>query len=427
MPMSPPTAPPPRVAVTGLGGYARHHHLTLLRMEKAGLCRVVATCDPSLEKILPTSADLNLASRGVAIFPSFAAMLDGVAGAADAVTIPTPIHEHAPMHRAAVERGLAVYLEKPPTLWWEELEAMIAADTRARRATEVGFNFITEPARAALKARLLAGEFGALRAAAFVGLWPRPAAYFQRNNWAGKIFRAGAPLPLLDSCVGNAMGHYVQNLLHWAGPAAGFATVLDVRASLYHAHAIEGPDTVFAEARTPEGVVLRIGATHACPPESESHGEYLFCARARLRYVTARECEIAWTDGRRETIDLRTQGDWQERNFRRFFDYLAGKHAAPVVSLRDCRPFVAWNDLIYAAAPGIASFAPELMDWQANGTIPAPRGLSAALRDFAENGRWPQENKNLTWAREPGRAHLSELPQAWAKIRALAGKTTVAS
>jgi predicted dehydrogenase len=519
------------VAVTGLGGYARHHHLKLQRLEAEGLCRVVATCDPSLGQMLPPSADLRLAARGVKTFSSFEAMLEGSATGLDAITLPTPIHTHAPMHRACVERGVPVYLEKPPTLWWEELETMIATDARAVRATEVGFNFITEPARAALKARLLAGEFGALRAAAFLGLWPRPAAYFKRNDWAGKIFRAGAPVPLLDSCVGNAMGHYVQNLLYWAGPGpagikedinrddmiaaitqtirdssakgggfgrdlhaeinpktgalqvwasfkvvdsiadpateillekarhytssakpgdlitkeidpallgriaaqtarrvimqrratpAGFATVLDVRSSLHRAHDIAGPDTVFAEGRTPDGVALRFAATHACPPESEGHAEYLFCEHAQLRYVTDRDCEIRWTDGRRETIDLRTQGDWQERNFRRYFDYLAGKHAAPVVSLRDCRPFVAWNDLIFAAARGISTFAREQMDYFSGGTIPAPRGLTAALRDFAETGRWPHESGDYIWAREPGRAHLADLPLALGKIRALA-------
>jgi len=418
-----PISLPPRLAVTGLGGYARHHHLTLQRLERAGLCRVVATCDPSLDKMLSLSEDLLLAERGVEVFPSFAAMLDGRAGAVDAITLPTPIHTHAPLHRACVERGVPVYLEKPPTLWWEELETMIAADARAVRPTEVGFNFITEPARAALQARLRAGEFGPLQCAAFLGLWPRAAAYFRRNDWAGKIFHAGSPVPLLDSCIGNAMGHYLQNLLHWAAPApAAFAPVLDVRASLHHAHAIAGPDTVFADARTPGGVTLRFAATHACPPESESHTEYLFCEHAQLRYVTDRDCEIRWTDGRREIIDLRTQGDWQERNFRRYFDYLAGKLAAPAVSLRDCRPFVAWNDLIYAATRGIAAFAPEQIEYFSDGTIPAPRGLPAALRDFAETGRWPHESHDYAWAREPGRAHLADLPLALTKIRALANE-----
>jgi len=414
------TSSPPRLAVTGLGGYARHHHLTLQRLETAGLCQVVATCDPSLDKLLPLSADLRLETRGVKVFTSFETMLEGIVGTVDAVTIPTPIHLHAPMHRACVERDLRVYLEKPPTLWWQELEAMIAVEELAPGATEVGFNFITEPARQALKARLLSGEFGRLRAASFWGRWPRPAAYFQRNHWAGKIFLPGSPVPLLDSCIGNAMGHYLQNLLFWAGPdAAAFATIQDVRASLYRAHAIQGTDTVFAEALTPAGVVLRVGATHACPPDSEGHAEYLSCDLAQLRYVTGHACVIDWTDGRRETIDLATQGDWQERNFRRYFDYLAGHHALPVVSLRDCRTFVAWNDLIFAATPGITTLDGECLTWYKEGTIPAPDGIEAAVQDFAESGRWPHETSGLTWAQPPGRAHLADLPLALTKICAL--------
>lgn len=410
----------PRVAVTGLGGYARHHHLTLQRLESAGLCKVVATCEPSLERMLPLSADLRLVERGVKVYTSFESMLDALVSQADCITIPTPIHLHAPMHRACVERGIPVYLEKPPTLWWEELEDMIALDARARTATEVGFNFITEPARLAIKARLLSGEFGRLKAAAFLGLWPRPVAYFQRNDWAGRIFRPGAPVPLLDSCAGNAMGHYLQNLLHWAGPANGFASVVDVRASLAHAHAIEGPDTVFAEAMTNTGVALRFGATHACPPGNEGHAEYLFCENAQLRYVTDLSAEIRWNDGRVESIDLRHQGDWQERNFRRYFDFLAGRQSAPVVSLKDSRPFVAWIDLMYAATPGILPIDTSTIDWYDNGTIPAPRGLADALRKFVENGRWPHEALALTWAQPPGRAHLADLPQAMAKIHSLA-------
>jgi predicted dehydrogenase len=324
------------------------------------------------------------------------------------------------MHRACVGRGFAVYLEKPPTLWWNELEEMIAADARAARATEVGFNFISEPARQALKARLLAGEFGALREAAFVGCWPRAENYFTRNDWAGRLFAPGSDVPLLDSCAGNAMGHYLQNLLFWAGPQPGeFAEVRKVRAGLYRANAIEGTDTVFAEAETPAGVVLRFGSTHACAPHEEGHAEYLVCENARLRYITDRDCEIAWKDGRREVIDLRAQGDWQERNFRRYFEYLAGRHAAPVVSLRDCRAFVAWYDLMFGASPGITTIGAEFLEMHKHGTLRAVKGLAAAVEKFAVAGRWPHEDKDLRWAREPGHAHLADLPLVWAKIRGL--------
>lgn len=82
------------------------------------------------------------------------------------------------MHAAATALGLPVYLEKPPTLDHTELEQMIVADARARKSSLVGFNFIIEKPRLALKQRLLAGEFGAVQGATLNALWPRPASYF---------------------------------------------------------------------------------------------------------------------------------------------------------------------------------------------------------------------------------------------------------
>jgi predicted dehydrogenase len=352
-------------------------------------------------------------------------MVEGIAGAAEAVTLPTPIHCHAPMHRACVERGLPVYLEKPPTLWWEELEEMITVDTRAKVATEVGFNFTTEPARQRLKARLLAGEFGKLIEASFWGSWPRPASYFTRNDWAGRLFRAGSAVPLLDSCFGNAMGHFIQNLLFWAGTEqAGFAAVEEVRASLYRAHAIAGADTVLAQARTPEGVVLRMTATHASAPPVEEHAEYVRCERAEWRYVTGRECELRWKDGRQEKVDLRTDSDWQERNFRVYFQYLAGKERGPVNTLAACRPFVAFNDLIYLATPGITTVdgdqAEAIRDAKGGDYRVIP-GIVPAMQGFAERGEWPEAGRQA-WAREPGRANIADLGLAGIKVRALAEK-----
>jgi hypothetical protein len=53
--------------------------------------------------MLPLSADLRLPERGVKLYGGFEEMLAGLAGQADCITIPTPIHLHAPMHRACVE------------------------------------------------------------------------------------------------------------------------------------------------------------------------------------------------------------------------------------------------------------------------------------------------------------------------------------
>jgi predicted dehydrogenase len=161
----------------------------------------------------------------------------------DLVVVPTPINLHAEMHAAATAFGLPVHLEKPPTLDHAELEQMIAADAHARRASFVGFNFIIEKTRLALKQRLLAGEFGDVRGATLSATWPRPTSYFTRNQWAGRLL-VGDQL-VLDSCFGNAMAHFVHNLLFWAGNRGlySWGQPAAVRAELDRAHPIEGADT----------------------------------------------------------------------------------------------------------------------------------------------------------------------------------------
>jgi hypothetical protein len=112
-------------------------------------------------------------------------MLGACHGELDYVATPTPIRLHAEMHAAITSFGIPAYVEKPPTLDYLELERMIAADSRARKSSLVGFNFIVEKTRLALKERLLSGEFGAIRGGTLSGLWPRPSGYFARNGWAG--------------------------------------------------------------------------------------------------------------------------------------------------------------------------------------------------------------------------------------------------
>jgi len=149
----------------------------------------------------------------------------------------------------------------------------------------------------------------------------------------------------------------------------------------------------------------------------------VWCERARWRYVTGRDCEITWTDGRRERLDLSADGDWQERNFRLYFKYLAGEPAAPVNSLKSCRTFVAFNDLLYGATPGIVPVAGDQVETTGDavrGVYRAIRGIVPALRGFAEEGRWP-DAANYGWAREPGSTHAADLPLVAIKLRALAG------
>jgi predicted dehydrogenase len=75
---------------------------------------------------------------GVATYTDYAAMLDGVQ--LDAVLIATPSRAHEPMVRAALERGLHVFCEKPFTLSPADADSLTALAEERGLVTQVGYH-----------------------------------------------------------------------------------------------------------------------------------------------------------------------------------------------------------------------------------------------------------------------------------------------
>ena len=194
-----------------MGGFAGSHHATVAKLEERGHARLVCTCDPRPEAFAGRQEAWRFPQRGIRVFADYRSMLESCHKELDLVVAPTPIHLHAEMHAAITSFGLPAYLEKPPTLDYAELDRMIAADARGTKSSLVGFNFIVEKSRQALKERILSGEFGAVRGGTLSALWPRPAGYFGRTSWSGRLMIDGRIV--LDSCFGNAMAHFVHNML----------------------------------------------------------------------------------------------------------------------------------------------------------------------------------------------------------------------
>src|SRR4051812_48178012 len=384
-----------------MGGFAGSHHNAVARLEERGQARLVATCDPNPNAFAAEQQGWKFGSRGVRVYSDYRTLLDQCHGELDMVVVPTPIQLHAEMHAAVTALGLPVYLEKPPTLDYAELERMIAADTRARKASLVGFNFIIEKSRLSLKERLLAGEFGAIRGATLSALWPRPASYFYRNNWAGRLLMDDRVV--LDSCFGNAMAHFVHNLLFWTGGPELFswAQIAAVRAELYRAHAIEGADTFFVETDTTAGITMRFALSHACAGPS-THCEMVLCDKAVLRYAVGRQSEIRWTDGRTERIELEPFDPLAENHID-YYRYLRGETSRPATTLADSRPFVALNDLAYVSSRTIspipASHITGIRDEKEQKDYLQVTDLVSAQEAFLVRGVWPSASD---WGRSPG-------------------------
>lgn len=418
---------PIRIGIVGMGGFAGSHHHTIARLEERGHARLVCTCDPHPEQFAGEQQSWRFVSRGVRVFNDYRTMLDTCHRDLDMVVIPTPIQLHAEMHAAATAYGLPVYLEKPPTLDHAELERMIAADARARKSSHVGFNFIIEKLRLSLKERLLAGEFGAIRGATLSALWPRPASYFARNDWAGRLLIDGHMV--LDSCFGNAMAHFVHNLLFWTGGPELFswAQIAAVRAELYRAHAIEGADTFFVEADTASGITMRFALSHACSGPS-THCEIVLCDKAVLRYSVGGNIEIRWNDGRQEKSPLEPFDPLQE-NHLDYFRYLRGESMRPATTLADSRPFVALNDLAYISsgriAPIPASQVSDVRDEKEQKDYLHVTHMLTAHENFLARGVWPSASG---WERSPGDVvTLADLPKLSGVIHAMAQPARIRS
>ncbi|MCF7838646.1 MAG: Gfo/Idh/MocA family oxidoreductase [Candidatus Marinimicrobia bacterium] len=413
---------PLQVGIIGMGGFARTHHRVVRELEAAGRARLRAACDPGLAQFDVASDPYEFAQRGVEAFRDYREMLAAVGRELDVVHVPTPIHLHAEMHGACVAAGIPCLLEKPPSLDPAELSQMLATEQAAGWPTQVAFHMVAEPGRQALRARLLAGEFGALERVTLRALWPRGDNYYRRNDWAGRLRWRDGRL-LLDSCIGNACSHYLHNALLWCGRDAvlAWAAPVAVRAELYRARAsIEGPDAVFAEVETDTGVPLRLAVAHASAGPAEQC-ETLECARARITYDLAKQgVVIQWADGRRETLDGGGGRHAHLQSVAAYYDFLRGAAERPLSTLPETVPFVQLNGLIYVAAGGIAAVPAECVTRQAGSAVSGPveaiEGLAAVADAFLARGEFPSA-QGVAWGRPGGRAEAGDLVDLGARIR----------
>jgi predicted dehydrogenase len=410
---------PIHIGIIGLGGFAASHHEAVMQLERSGKCKLVCTCDPNPGMHIDRMATLEFAKRNVMVYDDYQDMLNKCTGDLNLVTLPTPVPLHAVMHRTCVEKDLAVYLEKPPTLDYHELDAMLATETSALHQTNVGFNFIIEVARRQLKQRLVNGEFGALRRVSFSGLWPRPRSYFTRASWAGRLMLDNRLV--LDSCFGNAMAHYVHNVLYWAGCGAldEWGNVDEVHAELYRAHDIEGPDTMFVKARTHDRIELRLALSHACVGDHR-HYERLVCDQATITYKTFDSYTIEWGNGNTETHRIPSVS--LADNLEAHLAYLSGEHsvAHPSTRLIDSKPFVTLNDLVYLAASAIHQIPPKY-----TGILQTPDrtsefcgiiSIDQIFDMFLRDGKFPSDQL-VPWSQHGGSATILDLPQLGETVR----------
>ena len=147
---------------------------------------------------------------------------------------------------------------------------------------------------------LLSGKMGKVKRLKCYAFWPRKNAYYGRNGWAGALFSpSGAPI--LDSPFTNAVAHYLNLLLFYAGNTfEGTADVKSVQAGMFRVNPITSCDTANIRIQTKDDKEILFYVSHAVPTTVGPISD-IECEKGTIHYT------------QQETIVTDTQGNEIER------------------------------------------------------------------------------------------------------------------
>lgn len=385
----PPAAAPARIALIGISGYGRIYLQLVRELRDRGAVRLVAAVVINRDEEAENVAELR--GLGCAVYADYEEMLRQHAGGIDLCLIPTGIQWHARMTVAALRAGANVLVEKPLAGSLADVHAIRAAERAAGRFVAVGFQDLYTPGTRWLKRQLLAGAIGRVGSIRVLGFWPRPASYYTRNNWTGRLQVGG--VAVLDSPLNNAFGHFSSLALYFSGRSAEeVATASQVEAELFRAHAIESFDTAVIRARAGADVALWLGFTHACRelvnPELIIEG-----SAGRAVWSYEKICTLTPATGPEQSHPLPASIDTRRvmlsQVLRRLHD-----SAAAICTTAMAEPHTALIEAVHASAV-VRQIPPALIDWIASAdgasSVPAVQGLEAAMQAAGRERRLLRE------------------------------------
>jgi UDP-N-acetyl-2-amino-2-deoxyglucuronate dehydrogenase len=191
-----------RAAVAGCGDVSVVHLSAIAGLPDVEL---VGVADPD-----PVRAE----AAGAPAFATLGELIEAVRP--DVVHICTPHDQHAPLAVEALERGVAVLLEKPVARTVADADRVIAA-AAAHPDVKIGIclqNRYNPPVRAA-RDLIASGELGAVRGGSATVLWHRDAAYYANRPWRGRFAQSGGGV-LINQAI------HTVDLIEWlAGDVTG--------------------------------------------------------------------------------------------------------------------------------------------------------------------------------------------------------------
>ncbi|MEZ4679444.1 MAG: Gfo/Idh/MocA family oxidoreductase [Caldilineaceae bacterium] len=248
------------IALVGAGGFGQFYLRALSESGADHDVKLVGVVDPTIAE---TEIAAALAGAEIPVYTNLDALF--AAERVDLTAIAAPTHYHRYYTLTALNHGSHVLCEKPLCATVQEAQEMVEAQAASERFVAVGYQWSYSAAIQSLKRDILAGIFGKPRRCKALVLWPRTAAYYGRNNWAGRM-RSVDGRWVLDSPVSNATAHYLHNLFFLLGETQTTSAVpAEIQAELYRANPIQNCDTAALRCMTMNDVEVLYYTSHAIP------------------------------------------------------------------------------------------------------------------------------------------------------------------
>ena len=285
----------PKVALVGASGYGNHYADMLLHRVDPESYILEGVIDPYAAK---APLYTEILARGIPIYDTLEQFYEK--HTADLVLLVTPIRFHKSQAITAMEHGSNVLCEKPLMTNIDEVEELRQVVARTGRQMAVGFQWSFSPSLLQIKRDILNGVFGKPVLFQNLTVFPRYDRYFNRNNWAGKVFDPSGAL-VLDSVATNATAHYLHNIFFMLGDSISTSAMpTSVKASLYRVNPIETFDSCFMSGVFESGCRFQYLTTHCAVEDIQPVLRYTF-ENAVLTYdsnVPNSGITVTFKDGR---------------------------------------------------------------------------------------------------------------------------------
>jgi predicted dehydrogenase len=250
---------PVRVLMVAIGGYGHYYLQNLLEDVSPARARLAGVVDPEARQ---ARAWPWVQDRGVPVHDDVESFY-AAGHQADLAVIVSPLHYHVPQSCVALAHGSHVLCDKPLGGTIQEARQLIDDRDRAGRWVMIGYQWSYSTAIQSLKRDILDDRFGRPLRFSTLCAWPRDLAYYQRNDWAGRLKDGRTGRWLLDGPANNAKAHFLHNLLYLGGSSVErSAAPRSVEGELYRAYSIESCDTAACRLMTDEGLELLCFASH---------------------------------------------------------------------------------------------------------------------------------------------------------------------